>query len=241
MLERPIRKVSSAGHLGAEGPRVRDRGERVPGTLHYNLMPPRRSTRTINVDGVALELAIERKGVKNVNARLAGSTLYVSAPHTMPQEALDEAVLKLARRLLRRAHASMLNEANDALKLARKVAKRFPKEPSIQRVMFVSTQRKRWGSYSTRTKTVRLNAALRRMPRWVLEAVVAHELAHTFYADHSPAFWDLLRRVCPEIERAEAFLAGVSWLAHNREKLPTVEREILGAIGECPEDRRHSD
>jgi len=204
-------------------------------------MPPRRSTRTINVDGVALELAIERKGVKNVNARLAGSTLYVSAPHTMPQEALDEAVLKLARRLLRRAHASMLNEANDALKLARKVAKRFPKEPSIQRVMFVSTQRKRWGSYSTRTKTVRLNAALRRMPRWVLEAVVAHELAHTFHADHSPAFWDLLRRVCPEIERAEAFLAGVSWLAHNREKLPTVEREILGAIGECPEDRRHSD
>ena len=27
-------------------------------------------------------------------------------------------------------------------------------------------------------KTVRLNAAVRRMPRWVLEAVVAHELAH---------------------------------------------------------------
>jgi hypothetical protein len=29
-------------------------------------MPPR-SSRTINVDGVALEIAIELKGVKNVN------------------------------------------------------------------------------------------------------------------------------------------------------------------------------
>jgi predicted metal-dependent hydrolase len=139
------------------------------------------------------------------------------------------------------AHASRVNEAHDALKLARAVAKRFPKAPAVQRVAFVSTQRKRWGSYSTKTKTVRLNAAVRRMPRWVLEAVVAHELAHTFHADHSQALWDLLRRVCPETERAEAFLAGVSWLAHNRERLPAVEREILGGISECPEHRRHSD
>lgn len=222
----------------------KDAGYRIAGNAsprrYTNLMPPR-STRTINVDGVALELAIERKGVKNVNARLTGSKLSISAPCGMPQEALDEAVLKLARRLLRRAHASTVNEADDALKLAREVAKRFPKEPAVQRVAFVTTQRKRWGSYSTRTKTVRLNAAVRRMPRWVLEAVVAHELAHTFHADHSPAFWDLLRRVCPETERAEAFLAGVSWLAHNRERLPAVEREILDAIGECPEHRRHSD
>jgi predicted metal-dependent hydrolase len=203
-------------------------------------MPPR-STRTINVDGVELEIAIELKGVKNVNARLAGSTLSVSAPHTMGQEALDEAILKLARRLIRRAHASRINEAEDALKLARKVAKRFPKEPSIQRVVFVTTQRKRWGSYSTRSKTVRLNAALRRMPAWVLEAVVAHELSHTFHADHSRAFWNLLRSVCPETERAEAFLAGVSWLAHNRERLPAVEREILGGISEYPQDRRYSE
>ena len=207
---------------------------------YTNLMPPR-STRTITVDGVALEIAIERKGVKNVNARFTGSTLSVSAPHTMGQEALDEAILKLARRLLRRAHASRLNEEDDALKLARKVAKRFSKEPTIQRVVFVTTQRKRWGSYSTRTKTVRLNAALRQMPRWVLEAVVAHELSHIFHADHSRAFWNLLRSVCPETERAEAFLAGVSWLAHNRERLPAVEREILGGIGEYPERRRNSE
>ena len=34
VLERPITEVTSAGHLGAERSRVRDRGECVPGTLH---------------------------------------------------------------------------------------------------------------------------------------------------------------------------------------------------------------
>jgi len=91
----------------------------------------------------------------------------------------------------------------------------------------VTTQRARWGSYSTRTKTVRLNAALRGMPGWVLEAVVAHELAHVFHPDHSPAFWELLGRACPEAGRAEAFLAGASWYARNIDVLPPVERELL--------------
>ena len=66
-------------------------------------------------------------------------------------------------------------------------------------------------------------------------------MAHTFHADHSRAFWDLLRRVCPETERAKAFLAGVSWLAHNQKRLPAVEWEILNGIGEFPGERRHSE
>jgi predicted metal-dependent hydrolase len=93
--------------------------------------------------------------------------------------------------------------------------------------VFVTTQQARWGSYSPATRTIRLHAALRRMPRWVLEAVVAHELAHVVHQDHSPAFWKLLRRVCPDTDRARAFLSGVSWLGYNWEKLPPVERSLL--------------
>ena len=61
------------------------------------------------------------------------------------------------------------------------------------------------------------------MPRWVLEAVVAHELAHAIHPDHSPAFWELLHSVCPETERAMAFLEGVEWLAGNWEDISPVE------------------
>ncbi len=181
------------------------------------------------MDGTTLELVLERKRVKNVNARLRGSTLLVSAPVGMAEERLQPAVRELARKLLRRAHAARVNGEEDALALARKVAGRFPEPPAVGRALFVTTQGGRWGSYSTKTKTVRLNAALRGMPGWVLEAVVAHELAHAFHPDHSPAFWELLGRACPEAGRAEAFLAGVSWFARNIDVVAPVERELLSA------------
>ena len=185
--------------------------------------PPKK----LDVDGTELELAVERKRVKNVNARLRGSRLLVSAPAGMADEELDPVVSGLARRLLRRVHAKRINGEGEALSLAREVAGRFPEPPEVEGVLFSTNQRSLWGSYSTRTRTVRLNAALRSMPRWVLEAVVAHELAHAVHPDHSPAFRDLLRVACPDADRAEAFLAGVGWLARNRGRLPSVERDLL--------------
>jgi predicted metal-dependent hydrolase len=185
--------------------------------------------KTLVVDGKALTLVVERKRrVKNVNARLKGSALRVSAPPGIPEKELAAIVEDLARKLLRRAHANRVNGQGDALALTRKVAARFPKPPSVGRVIFVTTQRSRWGSYSPRTGTVRLNAALKNMPRWVLEAVIAHELAHSFHPDHSPPFWRLLRSVCPETDRAKSFLAGVGWLAQNHGSLPAVELDLLG-------------
>ncbi len=190
-------------------------------------MPQSPTTSTISIDGVTLTLILERKRVKNVNARLRGTTLAVSAPFGMAQGELDPIITTLARTLLRRERQGRVNEQEDALALAEQVAARFPTPPRVARVLFVTTQLKRWGSYSTRTGTIRLHAALREMPRWVLRAVMAHELAHVAHPDHSPAFWSLLREVCPETDRAEAFVAGVSWLGQRWEQLPPVERSLL--------------
>ena len=183
--------------------------------------------RTLEVDGVTLELRVVRKRVKNINARLRGKTLLVSAPHRISAGELEEAILQLARRLVRRRRARVVNFDGGAEAIARKVAARFPDPPEVAEVRFVTNQRSRWGSYSARTGIVRLSAALRQMPSWVLEAVVAHELAHSFHLDHSPAFWELVRTVCPKTDRARAFLEGVSWLASSWDELPPVERSQL--------------
>lgn len=183
--------------------------------------------RTVTVDGVTLTLVVVRKRVRNLNARLRGSTISLSVPYHASRSEIDAAIPELARTLLRRARARQVNGEEDALALARRVAARFPQPPEVHGVAFVTTQRSQWGSYSPASRTIRLNAVLRPMPRWVLEAVVAHELAHAFHLDHSEAFKALLHRVCPDTDRADAFLEGVSWLAGNWEKLHPVERALL--------------
>jgi len=188
--------------------------------------------RELVVDGVALDLRVVRKRVKNINARLRGTTLSVSAPHRVPAGELEETIRQLARRLVRRSRADTVNADGTAEAIARKVAARFNDPPEVTEVRFATNQRSQWGSYSLRTGIIRLNAALRWMPPWVLEAVVAHELAHIFHPDHSPAFWDLARSVCPKTDRARAFLEGVSWLASSWENLPPIERTQLASTPE---------
>jgi predicted metal-dependent hydrolase len=201
--------------------------------MGYNARMSSTNPQTITVDGVTLTLLIERKRVKNINARLRESTLSVSVPLHTPQTMLDQVIPDLARRLVRRVRARQVNAEEDALALAHKVAARFPNRPVVAHVEFVTTQQARWGSYSSATRTIRLNAALREMPRWVLEAVVAHELAHVTHHDHGPGFWKLLRSIYPDTDRADAFLAGVSWLGRRWEELPPVERALLTRVSGC--------
>lgn len=181
----------------------------------------------MDIDGITLELRVVRKRVKNVNARLEGSILRVSAPHRVSSKELAELIPYLGRVLLRRARAVEVNSGEGAMALARKVAARFADPPAITDVRFSTTQQARWGSYSTQTGVVYLNAALRQMPPWVLEAVLAHELAHAVHPNHSRAFWELLRRACPDTDRARAFLDGVAWLAASWDELPPLERTQL--------------
>ncbi len=183
--------------------------------------------RTIAVYGQVLEARILRKRVRNVNARLNGNKLRVSAPMDIPQDELDAIVIELASKLVRRVHEGRINSEDEALSLARKIACRFPRPPKVSDVRFVTTQRAQWGSYSHRTGIVRINAGLRVLPPWVLESVVAHELAHAFHPDHSAEFWALLHKVCPDTDQARAFLAGVSWVAQRWQDLPPVERSLL--------------
>jgi len=185
--------------------------------------------RAITVDGVTLELVVTRKRVRHINARLRGSVLLVSAPPGVPAAELDRVVAELARTLLRRRRGREINGQADLEALARRIAARFPSPPRVAEVLLSTTQQARWGSYSAATGTIRLHAALPQMPEWVLAAVIAHELAHISHRDHSPAFWALLRRVCPDTDRARAFLSGVSWVARRWESLPPVERAQLAA------------
>ncbi len=63
----------------------------------------------------------------------------------------------------------------------------------------------RWGSCSS-SGSLNFSWRLIMAPPLVLDYLAAHEVAHLIHLDHSPRFWALARRLCPETDRAEAWL-----------------------------------
>lgn len=66
-------------------------------------------------------------------------------------------------------------------------------------------QKARWGSCSAKG-TLSFSWRLILAPPMVLDYLAAHEVAHLSHLNHRPAFWRLVRRICPDTDRAEAWL-----------------------------------
>ncbi len=71
----------------------------------------------------------------------------------------------------------------------------------------LSSARTQWGSCTVHG-VVRLNWQLVKMPLHLIDYVVVHELAHLAEMNHSPAFWRVVERVCPEYRECRAQLHG---------------------------------
>lgn len=69
----------------------------------------------------------------------------------------------------------------------------------------IRDQASRWGSCST-TGVLSFSWRLVLAPRYVLDYLAAHEVAHLQEMNHSARFWKLLGRICPDMERAKAWL-----------------------------------
>ena len=78
-----------------------------------------------------------------------------------------------------------------------KIYKIFPKDipyPSLT----IRTMKTRWGVCNTKTKRVTLNLELIKRDIKYLDYVVAHELSHLVYPNHSKDFWNLVELVIPD-------------------------------------------
>lgn len=69
----------------------------------------------------------------------------------------------------------------------------------------VRDQSSRWGSCST-TGVLSYSWRLILAPSFVLEYLAIHEVAHLVEMNHSPRFWRLVNRLCPDAQRAKVWL-----------------------------------
>jgi len=72
----------------------------------------------------------------------------------------------------------------------------------------------RWGSCSA-TRALSFSWRLILAPDFVLDYVVAHEVAHMREMNHGPRFWKLVREMVPDIERPQLWLSQNGTMLHR--------------------------
>jgi hypothetical protein len=158
---------------------------------------------------VEVKIVRSRRRKKTVEARLEAGVLVVQAPAAISDGELAPIVEKLRAKVEKklRRHQRESDEALEAR--ARELNLRyFGGKLTWQSIRYVTNQAKRFGSCSPSYGTLRISQRVERMPDWVRDYVLVHELAHLVEPNHSRAFWDLVNRY-PKAERARGYLIAI--------------------------------
>ena len=137
---------------------------------------------------------------KTVQAVVRDGVVRLSIPHTMSKAEEEHWADVMVKRFARRRDASRIDIARRAELLADRHGL-----PRPARIRWAENQTSLWGSCTPADGTIRISLRLAEYPRWVLDYVIIHELAHLRYHGHGPRFRALVDRY-PLAERARGFL-----------------------------------
>ena len=166
-----------------------------------------------------LEVVRSKRRRKTVSAELKNGVLVVRAPAAMSEAELTPIIEKLKTRLQKRVQSLPVSDV-DLEKRARRLNQLyFNGRLHWHSIRFVTNQNKRFGSCTPAQGTIRLSHRLAKMPQWVLDYVLVHEMAHLEEANHGKRFWKLVNAY-PLTERARGYLMAVG--------LEAVDSEALG-------------
>lgn len=141
---------------------------------------------------------------RTVSARMVEGVIELRVPSWMGEAERQRWAVKMRERVhrqLRRARPSDARLEERARELNRLY---FGGRLSWSSVAFAE-QRSRWGSCTFTAGVIRISTRAAPLPRFVLDYLLVHELAHLEVAGHGPRFWALVNRY-PLTERARGYL-----------------------------------
>ena len=140
-----------------------------------------------------------------MQARLVGAVAEIRIPAHFTDAQEREAVTEMLAKLDRKTKARPLDD--DSLRTRADSLNKhvLDGQARIGSIRWVSNQRSRWGSCTVATGDIRISDRLKQVPDYVLNAVIVHELTHTFIPNHSAEFYKWADKV-PYAERARGYL-----------------------------------
>ncbi|HEY5980913.1 MAG TPA: M48 family metallopeptidase [Microlunatus sp.] len=156
-----------------------------------------------------VEVRRSNRRKRTVTAYRERDTIVVLLPGRMSAREERDWVDQMVRRVLAREAraAGPRGDTELADRAAALAAAYLAEAPTPASVTWVGNQHHRWGSCTPSTRVIRLSDRLQRLPGWVVDYVLLHELVHLVEPSHSTRFWSLVARY-PQAERARGYLEG---------------------------------
>jgi predicted metal-dependent hydrolase len=164
-------------------------------------------------DLAKVEVKRSKRAKRNVTAYRDNEKTVVTVPTRMAKRDIDAYVTELVKRLDERDERTSSQESLELR--ARTLSRRYLGQDLFEthkvevKIRWVTNQNSRWGSCTPEEGTIRLSHRLQRMPSYVIDSVIFHELVHLLIADHGQEFYELMNKF-PEHEKAKAYLDGYS-------------------------------
>ena len=147
-----------------------------------------------------VEVVRSRRRRKTIQAVERDGVVRLMIPASMTKSEEQHWAGVMVKRLERRRDAARV----DLPRRARTLAARYGL-PRPEQIRWADNQSTLWGSCTPARGTIRISSRLAGQPRWVLDYVIVHELAHLASSGHGPKFHRLVDRY-PLAERARGFL-----------------------------------
>ncbi len=148
------------------------------------------------------------KRTRSLSARLVEGEIVIRAPAHLSDAELAPLVERLVGRIERRAARAALDDAALEARARELNRQYFGGRLRWQSVRWVTNQERRHGSCTPADGTIRISHRVVKMPRFVQDYVLMHELAHLLEPNHSSRFWKAVNRY-PQTERARGYLMAV--------------------------------
>jgi predicted metal-dependent hydrolase len=163
---------------------------------------------------LAVEVVRDRRLHTSARWTVDNDTIQVRVPLHVSREKLDQLLDDIIARVLKqRARARQQNDADLERRAHDLNCRYFDGELRWHTIRWVSNMAHRLGSCTTGGATdgdIRISERIQNWPAYVVDYILAHELAHRRFPNHSAEFWEFLARY-PHTERARGFIEGLAY------------------------------
>ena len=140
---------------------------------------------------------------RTASARIKNGVLYIRLPALIPPFQAEKIINQFKKSLQKKQRTP---SSADLAKRAQILNQRyFNSQLKYVSIYWSANQNSLHGSCSPRRGAIRISAKLKKVPKWVLDAILVHELTHLLVPAHGKKFWQIANRY-PLMERARGYL-----------------------------------